>query len=352
MDITIQYDGKDNKEAIRALWQFAFHDPAPFADYYFQWIYPKNQVIIAKQEDRICSMLHLNPYRWIWNSGRQRRIMTLHYIVGVATETEYRRQGLMRSCMERALQDLAAAKEPFTYLMPARKEYYEPFQFVMLTEERRWIQGDEAFAKQGRERVRSFQSFPARDASYMDQLRAEVQCEGGDLLEWDDGNSYCAYVLNRESEPPGIVIQQFFESEYDRDNRKNSSVREPKMQTDVWQDRILPELYRRYGNAEIEYIESQPMMLRILDAEQFVTLLPYEGSRKSMNICLTDPICEKNNGSFQLVLSSEGCRLLRKEPEDDMDFRRSAVRWDIRQLTVFLLQETRLREKLYLMEIV
>ncbi len=258
----------------------------------------------------------------------------------------------MRSCMERALQDLAAAEEPFTYLMPARKEYYEPFQFVMLTEERRLIQGDEAFVKPGRERVRSFQSFPARDASYMDQLRAEVQCEGGDLLEWDDGNSYCAYVLNRKSEPPGIVIEQIFEAEYSRDDRARASGRERNMQTDVWQDRIIPELYRRYGNAEIEYIESQPMMLRILDAEQFVTLLPYDGRQKRMNICLTDPICEKNNGSFRLVLSPEGCRLLRGEPEKDTEFRKSAVRWDIRQLTTFLLQKTRLGEKLYLMEIV
>lgn len=354
MNTTIEYDKKDNanKEAIRALWQSAFHDPAPFADYYFQWVYPKNQVIIAKQKDRLCSMLHLNPYSWTWNLGRESRILKLHYIVGVATEAECRRQGLMRKCMERALQDLAAAGEPFTYLMPAKKEYYEPFQFVTLTEERHRIWGSADFGKQDMKPVQDCRSFPVRSAFYMDRLRAEVQCEEGGLLEWDGGNGYCAYVLNRGTEPPRIVIEQFFGSKNSKDYKECNVQEEEKVQIDVWQDRIIPELYRCYGNREIEYIESQPIMLRVLDAEQFTALLPYEGRERRMNVCLTDTICRKNNGDFQMLLSPEGCRLRRREQGRELSFRESAVHWDIGRLAAFLLHETCLGEKLYVMEIV
>lgn len=367
LSTVFQYDKKENRDAIYTLWQSTFHDLDSFADYYFQWVYSKNQVLVARQGNRIISMLHLNPYLWIWQSARQSIRLQLHYIVGVATEEDYRRQGLMRRCMERALQDLAKAGEPFTYLMPAKKEYYEPFQFVTLTEERR-SRIDRTGWKPDIDEEQCGRSFPIRDAEYKARLQAEVQSEGGDLLEWGDGTGYCAYVLRREQEKIKIIIEQFFCPTGKR------SV--------VWRENIEPELYRRYGdicieeeadkverspegglhqsrgavgnykNMEIEYISAQTMMIRVLNAEQFVELLPYEGESKCLLVNLSDVICAKNNGKFLLSLSADGCGLIRYQDDEEIEEQIPAVNWDILQLTAFLLEESRLAESIYLMEIV
>ena len=128
----VQYDSKENIDAIRDLWQEAFHDPEAFADYYFEQVFPKNQVLVAKEKDGIRSMLHLNPY--VWNCQQ----IIFHYIVGVATRENCRRQGYMARCLTKALQDMEGNGEPFTYLMPANPEYYKPFQFVEWKKEQRW----------------------------------------------------------------------------------------------------------------------------------------------------------------------------------------------------------------------
>ena len=50
-------------------------------------------------------------------------------IVGVATDEEYRRQGVMRELLVKTFQELRSRGELFTYLMPADENYYLPFDF-------------------------------------------------------------------------------------------------------------------------------------------------------------------------------------------------------------------------------
>lgn len=357
----IQYETKESKEDIYALWQTVFQDPEPFAEYYFHWVYPKNQVLTIRQEGRLCSMLHLNPYTWVWNYGTSKeRLLKLHYIVGVATDASCRRRGFMSRCMKRALQDLEAAGEPFTYLMPARKEYYEPFQFVTITEERRWKKNGEHWVLQpengknpvsvrkspiaDREHGWEYIGFPIRDYEYRNQRKAEVRCEDGDILEWADGRNYCAYILNQNSKEPTVVVEQVFTPIQESEDGE--------LFFDVWKNRLEPEWHRRHGRTGIEYIESQPMMLRILDLVCFVELLPYEKKETRTLIQLTDPICKNNNGFFLLTLSSAGCRLIKMEAGAAAEIGLPIQHWNIQQLTVYLLEETQLGDQIYLMEIV
>lgn len=142
-EVVIKYAEKNQKEAIRALWQEAFADADAFADYYFAQVYPENRVLTAEKEGQILSMLHLNPYEWQFEMNPGHPVQ-LHYIVGVATDRAYRRRGLMAECMRRALQDMEQAGEPFTYLMPAREEYYTSFDFVPVAGQRIWEKADKA----------------------------------------------------------------------------------------------------------------------------------------------------------------------------------------------------------------
>ena len=74
-------------DVSRKLWRQCFHDPQYYEDFYFETVWPKNHVYLSEEK----GMLHLNPYpNYIHGKTYE-----LHYIVGVATDERYRRQGVM-----------------------------------------------------------------------------------------------------------------------------------------------------------------------------------------------------------------------------------------------------------------
>ena len=135
------------RDEIYDMWQRNFHDPAPYADFYFQEVYGKNEILLnagsapemtpgeweetpalkmmGESEEIIRGMLHLNPYELLVR-GREQQA---HYIVGVATDKAFRRQGVMRELLLETFSRLRKRGEPFTYLMPADENYYLPFDF-------------------------------------------------------------------------------------------------------------------------------------------------------------------------------------------------------------------------------
>lgn len=350
-NMEIYYDQKENKEAIYDLWQRVFQDPEAFAAYYFQWVYPENQVLLARDGAKICSMLHLNPYRFVWNrNGKPAEFVNLHYIVGVATTKDCRRQGLMAACMSKALRDMEEWGEPVTYLMPARTEYYEPFQFVAFKEEKRWVRKGPHWIQTGKGAEekdhmgkpvfgRTPDIFPERSPAYLERLKAEAECEGGGLLEWDQGASYCAYVIEERTEGRVIVIQQMVAAFGELEQILNQQV--------------CPELCRRHGKVSIEYMEEEPMMLRILHLPRFLELLPYDREEQECIVHVKDSICTGNQGDYKITLSKNGGRLqqLADVPKAELE-ELPEYWWDMEELTRYLLKESRLSEHMYLMEIV
>jgi len=187
--------------SLRRLWRDCFQDPFSYEDYYFQNVYPGNTVYILECETEnrqgdvlladgkadmlkkdspgeqslkrhdVLGMLHLNPYSCMANGVN----ITLHYIVGVATAKEVRRQGIMRKLLCRALLELYKAEEPFTYLMPADVQYYEPFDFVQVCVKEEWN------IETASEAELSFCASPAgHDVIYMD-FDALKDCFGEDV---------------------------------------------------------------------------------------------------------------------------------------------------------------------------
>ena len=118
-------DGSDIRQ-IYDMWQRNFRDPVPYADFYFSEVYGHNKVLMNRMDDGLpVGMIHLNPYNLQVGGNRIRA----HYIVGVATDEDYRRQGVMRGLLESAFSYLRGMGEAFTYLMPADEAYYLPFDF-------------------------------------------------------------------------------------------------------------------------------------------------------------------------------------------------------------------------------
>lgn len=368
--VVIKYAEKNQREAIRALWQEAFADPEVFADYYFEQVYPENRVLVAEKDGQILSMLHLNPYEWKFemNSGHPVR---LHYIVGVATGQEYRRKGLMAECLRRALQDMEQAGEPFTYLMPAKEEYYTPFDFVPVARQRIWEKPDkgsgwilqtaeqsaweigepeqkfegsvqEAGESEPRRLVLPWKArnYPLRTAAYRRRLEAEMKCDCGGLIEWADSKGYAAYGFEDGDPKTSPVIMQVYMEEAAEEERKPVS--------DVVEETVCPTLYERYGDCRIRYVEKQPIMLRILNLERFVKLLSYKGKDVVYHVQVNDTICSLNQGRFRIRLSENGCTAVRLSETDETECRLQ----EIAELTKWLIKATDFADTLYIMEIV
>ena len=117
---------------IRPLWEKVFaEDSKAFTEYYFANKAEHNLVFTRMDGEQIVSMLHLAPYL-------TDKMEPVCYIVGVATEEEYRRQGLMADMMKEALHFMWEEGQPFAFLMPANPAYYTPFQFTYIYDKPMW----------------------------------------------------------------------------------------------------------------------------------------------------------------------------------------------------------------------
>lgn len=222
--ILTEYSQKDQWEKmLRYLWKTCFHDPTHYEDFYFGTIYPNNKVYAIQDK----GMIHVNSYRCkVMNQE-----MVLPYIVGVATDEKYRRQGVMRSLLEQVLSDLHEQKVPFAYLMPANEEYYKPFDFRCVNKKSEYevkrdtMECSESFqylsyaefqklstktqtqllAIVNQWLEQRYDVYTIHDKKYYDLLYAEKNCQSGDVvfcfknvIDADHLCSVFAYAMDEE----------------------------------------------------------------------------------------------------------------------------------------------------------
>lgn len=184
---------------LRCLWRNCFCDPLHYENFYFDTVYPNNKVYMLENK----GMVHLNYYRCrVFNHE-----MTVPYIVGVATDERYRRQGVMRKLLEQVFADLESERVPLTYLMPANVEYYKPFRFRSVSKKMELdvigtnVDCSECFRymsyREFQNQTGSFQvqllevvnqwlkqqydMYAIHDRQYYDLLYAEKSCQSGDI---------------------------------------------------------------------------------------------------------------------------------------------------------------------------
>ncbi len=181
----------------RTLWEQIFtEDSKEFLDYYYSVKTKDNEIYVIEDGQEIVAMLHLNPYKM--RIGKE--IYDTHYIVAVATDEKYRRQGLMARLMKHVLQVMADRGEPFTFLMPANEAYYEPFGFQTVLKKKdlqicgadiadsRWefkvaTEADcKNMAHFANAYLKDYDVTTHRTENYYRTLLAEHACEGGGIL--------------------------------------------------------------------------------------------------------------------------------------------------------------------------
>lgn len=340
--------------SLRRLWRECFGDPPAYEDFYFSYVYPNN--IVYTIQDK--GMLHLNPYSCMVQ-GREQK---LHYIVGVATEKEERRKGIMRRMLCRALTDMYKDKEPFTYLMPADVRYYQPFQFVSISTKRETILAGikthnmelpgtasqnilkipyekaniqfvkyeeipQLFGLEGQQKLFQhidrmlsyrYDVFVKHDKGYFDLLLKEKKCQDGDVVfcfngerQLENFEGFFAYGM----EDGRLIAEQYL---FEQD----------------WIESCLAQYYK--GSKSI--IHQFPFMVRIVHAEVFLTLfaeLFYEFAIEGKRLLIEDPIITGNNGIYTFS-TIENRISVKKQEKNSGDKRMWDVKMTVEELAGFI----------------
>ena len=280
--LTEPIEKKQWEEQLRYLWRSCFDDPLHYEDFYFCKVYAHNQVYVIDGK----GMIHLNYYP-CRVFGQEVR---LPYIVGVATRKDCRRQGVMRSLLERAISDMQADGIPFTYLMPASEAYYEPFGFCSVSQKNEcemelsghWEQDIQFVSYQEikkmpqREKASFFDRihqwlserydvYAIHDEDYFDLLCAEKACQSGDVVfafegEMIDFNLCGVFAYAIQEEVPHVEQMVLGKG------TKISSDKEWKEVVSV----LLSGYFKEYKKATVTI--SYPYMLRVVDRVAFVEM--------------------------------------------------------------------------------
>ena len=171
----IRYLSDNEKGNSEALYRAAFpEDKDAFVKYYYSYVTKDNHILVLEQEGEICSMLHLNPYR-IWINGA---VEDAYYYVAVATKEDCRHQGMMRKLLHQSLNDIYKQGHPFSYLMPANRAIYEPFDFRIVYQQKKLelpLEPEAANEKM----AELFDVYTVRDDWYVEKMLEEERiCEG------------------------------------------------------------------------------------------------------------------------------------------------------------------------------
>lgn len=119
---------KDDVYAISKLWNACFdEDSVEWRDWYFENIYSADNVIMAKESDKLISMVHMNPYSMMLRYAK----INAFALSGVSTYEEHRGQGYAGELIKHALKKAYAQGYEFSFLYPFKYEYYEKFGYKL-----------------------------------------------------------------------------------------------------------------------------------------------------------------------------------------------------------------------------
>lgn len=271
---------REEHDRARALYEEVFtEDSKTFVDYYFTEKTKDNVIYVIEEDGAIHAMLHLNPYTVVVNDTEKK----LHYIVAVATKKAYRGRGYMAALLKRSLQEMYAAGESFTYLMPAAEAIYTPHDFRTVYEQERRIYRPEDVTDAGKGICPLKEGECDKLAAWANTVLAATK----EVYAKRDGAYYRRLIKECGSDGGKLMIE-----------RKDGEITDLK----VW----FPEEDR----------ETAKIMVRIVDVRRMLMSLRL---RELLCVCFTvkDPIIEENNRCLVLTGTEiSGAMLMDGKPDN------------------------------------
>lgn len=272
----------EEKQNTRELYEEVFsEDSKSFVDYYYEEKLKDNQIYAVEEDGKLQAMLHLNPYELMVNGSKK----DVNYIVAVATRENYRKRGFMSELLKKALRDMYADGETFTFLMPASENIYLPFDFRTVCEQNR-------------------EYYNAADCANADAVIADAKAEdAGEMAEYMEEKLAKRYQVYAKRS--GAYYERLIK-EYASDGGSLKIYRKDGKITDIKID------------AEAEEVDGgkPKIMIRIVDIRRMLMSLRL---KSFMGTCftVTDPIVEENNRCVMITGTEfSGVMLMDGKPEN------------------------------------
>lgn len=256
-------------------------DSDGFVNYYYEEKIKDNQIYVMENGEEIVGMLHLNPYTLMVN-GKEKES---NYIVAVATKEEYRRRGIMKELLTKALRDMYEEHQLFTFLMPAAESIYLPYDFRTVYEQNHMYYEEEHEGK----------------GFNIQELQPEDFEELAVSMNQFLGTYYHVYAKRSTS---------YFErlkKEYESDGAKLMIYRK---------DGHIVDLRPCVPDEDIIKGTKPKIMVRILDVRRMLMSL---NLKSLMAVCfhVTDPVIEENNRCVVMTGTEfSGVMLMDSKPEN------------------------------------
>lgn len=340
------------KQRVYDMWQDNFHDPVSYADFYFKEVYGKNEVLLNQTDDReVRGMLHLNPYT-LHIKGHP---IEAKYIVGVATDEDYRRQGVMRELLVKTFQTLRNRGEIVTYLMPADENYYLPFDFrfgmAQIEQELEYLPEQEVIEEKRQEysfkteisdkelenivqqentiKNALFDIYTEISIPYIRRMEKEVESDYGQVLYAFDGETYVGRVAVG-AEDSYFVLSQVFCAD---DSRRESFLEQAILHCEknyhynryqLILDSSWKEVAKKIGlQGCFRYMPAKQVkkiMFRLLNIEKLSDFLESKASKKSiceMDIYVEDKYLEEQSGVYHFLLKDGKTSIIKINQEKE-----------------------------------
>lgn len=317
----------------RRLWRDAFSDTERYMDFYFG-----NKVYISKvysryEGDKLASMAFCTPHHTSFFGIEE----DLSYIVGVATDVAYRKQGRMRELLIESMMEGISAGQSMIYLSPANENYYKGLGFVGMYDRHPVVVEDfspssltvKSYGKlsvEKRKEVVRFVNyklessdknfFVKRSLGYYDLLQKEMQSLLGDVLVfYNEESQIIGSAWLGAEEGKAEVYELVCSEQYTKEMidavwhyiKEHAELEEEKLT--VFDTEFLPNDFK--GKKE----DKSYIMGRILDMNHFLDKIPEKVLREAfgvengsvMELKVKDSILPQNNGIY--CIGEKGDRL-------------------------------------------
>lgn len=115
----------DETKKVYDLWQKCFHDPKPFADYFFENLYKPSNTICVFDGERLLSSLQIFYHTALFSG----MLLKAAYIAGVSTHPRERNKGYASLLMNEAEKRLSGENIDIVTLIPFRFSFYEKYGY-------------------------------------------------------------------------------------------------------------------------------------------------------------------------------------------------------------------------------
>lgn len=314
---------------VEALWAYCFEPKEdPFFQYYFGSCYEPENTMVGIQEGQLLSTVHLRPY----NVNVRGAVLPTSYMVGVATHPAARRGGVGGALLQSSMEKLRRRGQAMTILMPSKAGFYQQYgwdlyahqwvntmsledlrpltdktlSFGLLNDVEQWTLLDPVYKAY----TKNLCGYAERSEKDWKRLLGSFFAEGVHVavVKSEDGpiEGYAVYRLGA----PEIPVTEFvYTTRRAQKALLNYFYNHRSQGTTIrWNEGLQDTGYRFYPDGKTGHTTMPYMMARVVDVKTAVESIPVNPDAVMMpitlNIRVTDTLCDWNNGVFAITLGN------------------------------------------------